>query len=174
MMVKRRMAWGFVLGAMLAMAGGAATVEAAELKIGYLDVKTALQNTKAYQAGIKKLIALQNRKKKELDALRKKIEQAEKDLQSQSMAMAPERLQEKQNQINKMRKDFTRAMQDANEEIDQERSRLLAPVGVKLQRVIKEFGKSQHYDFIFNQPVLMYADPKHDITAEITKLLDKN
>ncbi|RMH62959.1 MAG: OmpH family outer membrane protein [Zetaproteobacteria bacterium] len=171
-MVRTGKVWVLALaGVLLAGSGG---VWAAELKIGYLDAKAALQNTKAYQQGIRKLEALQNQKKKELDAMRKKIEQAEKELQSQSMAMAPERLQEKQNQINKMRKEFSRALQDANDEIENEKNRLLVPVGSKLQRVVKEYGKSKHYDFIFGQPVLMYADPKHDITAEITKLLDKN
>ncbi len=154
--------------------GTVSAASAAELKIAYLDVKSAVENTKAYQAGIKKLEALQNKKKKELDALRKKIEQAEKDLQNQSMAMSPDRLELKQNEIKEMRKNFSRTMQDAKDELTAEKNRLDMSVGSKLQRVIKEYGKSGKYDYIFGKPILLYADPSHDITAEITRMLDKN
>ncbi len=154
--------------------GTASAASAAELKIAYLDVKSAVENTKAYQAGIKKLEALQSKKKKQLDALRKKIEQAEKDLQNQSMAMSPDRLEIKQNEIKEMRKNFSRTMQDAKDELTAEKNRLDMSVGSKLQRVIKEYGKNGKYDYIFGKPILLYADPSHDITAEITRMLDKN
>ncbi|RMG90861.1 MAG: OmpH family outer membrane protein [Zetaproteobacteria bacterium] len=150
------------------------TAMAEGLKIAYVDVKSAVENTQAYQAGIKKLKALQAKKQKELDALRKKIEQAEKDLLSQSMAMSPDVMEKRQNEIKEMRKQFSRMMQDAKDELAGEKNRLDMTVGSKFQRVIKEFGKNGHYDYIFGQPVLLYADPKHDITAEITRMLDKN
>jgi len=156
-----------------AMFGFAGIGQAADLKIGYVDVKSAVENTAAYQAGLKKLEALKTKKQKELDALRAKIDQAEKDLLGQSMAMSPDRLAAKQQELNEMRKSFSRTQQDAQEELVSEKNRLDMSVGSKFQAVMHDFGKSGGYDMILPSSAMFYANPKFDVTAEITKLLDK-
>ncbi|MDX8403004.1 MAG: OmpH family outer membrane protein [Mariprofundaceae bacterium] len=148
---------------------------AAELKIGIVDVKSAFENTKAYQLGINKLKALAAKKQKELDALRVKIEQSEKDMLGQSMAMSPERLSQKQSDIKDLRKLYTRKQQDAQEDLAAERNTLLGKQGVKLKKALSEIGKKGGYDLILPkaQQIVLYSNPEHDITGELTKLLDK-
>jgi len=163
---------GVIAAAM--MFGLAGSVQAADLKIGYVDVKSAVENTVAYQAGLKKLEALKKKRLRELDALRAKIDKAEKDVLSQSMAMSPDRLASKQQDLNDMRKSYTRTQQDAQEELSSEKNRLDMSVGSKLKTALQEFGKEGGYDMILPRPVMLYVDPKYDITAEITKRLDKN
>lgn len=162
---------GLVAAAM--MFGFAGSGQAADLKIGYVDVKSAVENTMAYQAGLKKLEALKNKRLKELDALRSKIDKAEKDVLSQSMAMSPDRLAAKQQELNDMRKSYTRSQQDAQEELSSEKNRLDMSVGAKLKTALQEYGKEGGYDLILPKPVMLYSNPKYDITAEITKRLDK-
>ena len=162
---------GMVIAA--AMIGYAGVACAGDMKIGYVDVKSAVENTAAYQAGLKKLEALKNQKQKELDAMSAKIDQAEKDILGQSMAMSPDRLAAKQQDLNEMRKNYNRTRDDANEELATEKNRLDMSVGAKLQTVLQEFGKEGGFDMILPRPVMLYADPKFDVTAEITKRLDK-
>ena len=162
---------GLLMITTLALASAA---NATELRIAYVDVKSAVENTKAYRAGIKKLQAMQAQKQKELDALRKRIEQAEKELMAKSMVMSPDQLDRKQKEINDLRKQFSRKMQDAKDELAAEKNRLDMTVGSKFQKVIRKLGKQGGYDFIFGQPILLYADPKHDVTQQVTKMLDQN
>ena len=151
----------------------AALADAAEIKIGYVDVKSAFENTKAYQKGLNRLKALATNKQKELNALQSKIEQSEKDLLGQTMAMSPERLSQKQSEIKELRKLYSRKQQDAQDEIVSEQSKLQAAQGLKFQNALTEFGKKAGYDLIFSKAQLLYASPARDVTAEITKLLDK-
>ena len=151
----------------------AALADAAEIKIGYVDVKSAFENTKAYQKGLNRLKALATNKQKELNALQSKIEQSEKDLLGQTMAMSPERLSQKQSEIKELRKLYSRKQQDAQDEIVSEQSKLQAAQGLKFQNALTEFGKKAGYDLIFSKAQLLYASPAGDVTAEITKLLDK-
>jgi len=83
----KKMMIGSALAAMLSM--GVTAAEAA--KIAYVDVKSSVENTKTYQVGLKRLEALKSKKLNELRALKVKIDQAEKDVLGQSMAMSPER-----------------------------------------------------------------------------------
>ena len=149
-------------------------VTAAELKIGIVDVRSAIENTSAYQQGLNRLKALTAKKQKELDALRSQIEKAEKEMLGQSMAMSPERLSQKQTEINDRRKQYSRQQQDAQEEIVGEQSKLQSAQGIKLTKVLREFGKNNGYDLVLPKAqFVLYSNPAHDVTAEITKLLDK-
>jgi len=150
-------------------------LNAAELKIGVVDVKSAFENTKSYQQGLNRLKALVANKQKELDALKGKIEQSEKDMLGQSMAMSPERLSQKQSDIKDLRKLYTRKQQDAQEEIVAEKSKMDEKLGVKFKKALSDFGKKGGYDLIVpkTQQIVLYSNPVHDVTGEITKLLDK-
>ena len=153
----------------------AALANAADMKIGIVDVKSAIENTKAYQKGLNRLKALQARKQKELTTLRVKIEQAEKNMLGQTMAMSPERLAQKQSEIKDLRKLYTRKQQDAQEELSGELGKLNSAQGIKLSKTLKAFGKEGGYDLILPkvQQLVLYSNPAHDVTSEITKLLDK-
>jgi len=152
---------------------GLATAQASELKIGYIDIKTALENTAEYQVGMKRLKALSDQKIKALRAFKEKINQAEKNLMSQSLAMSPENMSQKQLALKKMAKQFDRMQQDAQEELGAEKNRIEIASMSKFQKVVIAYGKDHQYDMIIPRPVFLYADPKNDITGDITKLLDK-
>jgi len=147
-------------------------VSAAELKIGFVDVKSAIENTKQFRAGQQQLEGIKKTKQKELKALKDRITQMDKDLASQSMAMSPDRLSRKQQDINDMKKNFKRKLQDAKEIMTLERNRILQGINTKFGREIRKFGKKNSYDLILTRPSVLYVAPKHDVTAQVTKLLD--
>jgi len=158
------------LGAMLVC--GVTAVQAEGLKLGYVDMKSAVENTADYQHGMKGLKALQQSKIKELQALGEKISKSEKDLLGQSMAMSPDRLAQKQQELKSLRTEFQRKQQDAQESLSAEKNRLDMSIGAKFGKIINTFGKKGKYDMIMPKPMFLYVDPKHDVTAQITKLLD--
>jgi len=152
---------------------GFTSVQAAELKIGYIDIKTALENTAEYQSGMTSLKALRDKKLTQLKALKDKIDRAEKDIMRQSLAMSQEHLAQKQRDLKEMGKNFQRAQQDAQEALAAKKNTMDIASMAKFQKVITAYGKSHHYDMIIPRPVFLYVDAKHDLTGDITKLLDK-
>lgn len=167
-MMKKMLLAGLLIGAVTGYA------HAADLKIAYVDVKNAIENTKTYQAGIQRLQALREKKQRELKALREKIQKAETELMNQSMAMSPERLAEKQEELNRLRKSYERSQQDAQEELLREKNRLDQGVLASFYEVVQRYGKEKGYSLILQkQPAVIYGATSFDITAEITKLLDQ-
>lgn len=167
-MLKKVLA-GLFVGAVVFM--GAAN--AAESKIAFVDVKSAVENTKAYQKGIKNLESLKSQREKELDTLRNKILQGEKDLLGQSLAMSPERRIQKENELKELRKSFQRKQQDAQEELVNEKNRLDQSVVADFYEVVRKYGKEGNYDLILPKSNMIYTNSALDITSEVTKLLDK-
>jgi len=145
---------------------------AAELKIGFVNVKSAIEDTKQYRAGQRQLEDIKKVKLKELEDLKSRITRMDKNLTSQSMAMSPERLSMKQREINSMKKDFKRKLQDAQEAMSLERNRILQGINTKFGKKIREFGKKNGYDLILTRPSVLYVSPSHDVTAQVTRLLD--
>lgn len=151
----------------------ASQAHAADLKIGYVDLKVAIENTKRYQNGFTRLEALKQKKKSELDAIRKRIDQVESDIMGQSMAMSPERLSKKQADLKDLRKSFTRKQQDAGEELVAKKNALDTDVLVNFYKLVRAYGKENKYDMLLQKSSMFYADPKFDVTSKITELLDK-
>jgi len=165
----KKIMMGSVLVVMLSM--GLTVAEAS--KIAYVDVKSSVENTKAYQVGLKRLEALKSKKLNELKALKVKIDQAEKDVLAQSMAMSAERLSQKQSDLKELRKTAARKQQDAQEELIGEKNRLDQKVVSDFYQVVRDYAKKNGYDLIFPKSNMIYAGPALDVTADITKLLDK-
>jgi len=168
-MISRILATGFLVIGLLA----SANVYAGELKVVFVDVKSAIENTTQYRNDIKHLEQIKAAKQKELESLRNKINQMDKDLLSQSMVMSPDRLAKKQQTINNMKKDFKRKLQDAQEAMTAERNRLLQGINTKFGEKIRELGEQKGYDYILTKPSVLYVKNVHNITAEVTKLLNE-
>jgi|UPI00035FFA28 Skp family chaperone for outer membrane proteins len=151
----------------------APSLHAAEMKIGSVDLKAAIENTKRYQNGFARLQQLKEKKGAELAALRKLIDQAESDIMGQSMAMSPERLNKKQAELKELRKDFTRKQQDAQEELLSKKNALDEGILMNFYAIVKQYGKDNHYDFLMQKSAAFYSDPKYDVTAKITEILDQ-
>ncbi|MDQ6968755.1 MAG: OmpH family outer membrane protein [Mariprofundaceae bacterium] len=148
------------------------TVYAGELKVAFVDINSAVQNTVQYRNIIKHLEGIKNTKQKELKSLGDKISQLDKDLLNQSMAMSPSKLAAKQQTINNMKKDYQRKLQDAQEAMTMERNRLMQGIYTKFGKKVRELGKQKGYDYILTKPSVLYVKEMYNITAEVTKLLD--
>lgn len=160
----------------LVMFVGFATVsaKAADIKLGYVDVRNAIESTKAYQAGINRLEDMRKKQQKELNVLKDKILKTAEDLRAQSMIMSPDRVSEKQEELTSMNKLFERKKQDAQDSLMREKNRLDQGILSDFYAVVKEYAHTHGYDLILQkQPAVLYASDVYDLTAEITKALDK-
>jgi outer membrane protein len=152
----------------------ASAAGAAELKIVFVDVKSAIENTAQFHQGLQQLEGIKNKKQKELDALREKINKMNKDLLNQSMAMSPDALSQKQQQLDDLKTSFQRKLQDAQRQMDFEKNRLLQGIYTKFGKIVKAYAAKKGYDYILTKPAVLYVKPSLDKTDEVTKLLDSN
>ena len=163
-----------LLAALLMLVCSPAAAQARDMKFGHVDFKSAVENTVAYQKGMQRLQALKAKREKQLSAMQDRIAAKEKALLGQSMAMSPDMLEQKQQELKDLRKDFSRKQQDAQEELLNEKNRLDQSLVADFYGVVQAYGKQHHYDYIFmEKSSVIYANPALDITPEITKLLDK-
>ncbi len=143
------------------------------MKIGYVDIKAAMESTKVYTQGIKRVEALQNKKQKQLEDKRKRVTDLDKELQMQSMAMSNKHQTEKQQELARLKKEFERELQDATEELKREKRQLDQMMYGKFYDAVRAYGKANEFDIILPKSATIYTSPSYDVTASITKMLDK-
>jgi len=157
---------------LLALSTLATTASAAETKIGYVDIKSAMESTKDYSQGLKRLEALESKKTKQLEAMRNRITDLDKEVQMQSMTMSNDHKMAKQQEMTQLKKEFDRELQDASDELKGEKRKLDQVLVGKFYDAVREYGKTNHFDIILPKSATVYTSGTLDITADITKILD--
>lgn len=161
----------------LCMLMAAAVPANAEIKIGYIDTVKIFAN-------FKETIEAEEVYKKEVEAWKKQAEQMEADLarmreeiQSQSLMLSAEKLEEKKLVFDQGMKDYQKYMQDIFGETGEAARRnkeLTEPIVEKINGIIDIYAREEGYTLVLDssQGVIVYADKEIDITDIIIARLD--
>lgn len=150
----------------------ATSASATETKIGYVDIKSAMESTQAYSQGLKRLQALESKKTKQLETMRNRITDLDKELQMQAMSMSNGSKMAKEQEMTQLKKEFDRELQDASDELKGEKRKLDQVLVGKFYEAVREYGKTNNFDIILPKSATVYTSGSQDITADITKILD--
>ncbi|MDE2274313.1 MAG: OmpH family outer membrane protein [Gammaproteobacteria bacterium] len=168
--------YGFIAAAVLT-AGllAVTTVQAAEsLRIGVVNLQEVIADSKAgqqanqdLQAIVKKLQDQANDKNTKLNVLKQQLDKA--DPKSGDYAKL-------QKSYDDSRNDLQQFVLMGRQDLNQRRQELLQPIEGELGKVIDQYAKAHHYDFILSRDAggAIYANTKYDVTKGVTAALDKD
>lgn len=152
---------------------GTGNATAAEAKIGFINMQQVLASSEAgknAQAAVaEKMEELQAGFKKDQDAL----VALQQEIEKKSSAWSDEMKQEKGIEFQKMRRDLAVKQEDAQLELKQLRGEKVEPILQELKNVVKDVAKEQGYTLVLPHNVILYAEDSADITASVTKALNK-
>jgi outer membrane protein len=150
----------------LTTAAGAA---AQELKVGYVDLQRALNESTAgasakerFKAQVEKLQGDLKKKKDQLDALKEQLEK-------KASVMKEEEARNLQKDYERKARDFERSYKDSQAELQQKDNELTIELLKELQGVIEAFGKENNYSIILEQSSssVLYGAAELDLTEQI-------
>ena len=160
----------------LCLVTAAAVPAAAEIKIGYIDTVKIFAN-------FKETIEAEEVYKKEVEAWKKQAEDMETELarmreeiQSQSLMLSTEKLEEKKLLFDQKMKDYQKYMQDIFGETGEAARRnqeLTEPIVEKINGIIEKVAEEEGFTLVLDssQGVIVYADKEIDITDMIIERL---
>lgn len=145
----------------------------AQLKIGYVDSKSIMDNLPDAQDAKKQLDNLIQSWKKELDGLQSQYEEKENDYQKRKLIMSDQTRTDMEGDLKRLHQqiqDYREKKFGTNGELYQKEDELMKPVQNKVFNVIQEVAKEKDLDFVFDkssQVLLLYAKDKYDITQDV-------
>jgi outer membrane protein len=152
------------------------SVSYAQLKIGYVDSDTIMDNLPDVQDARQKLDALIQEWQNELKGMEANLKTKKDDYEKRKLIMTGETSTEALAEITKLEKeiaDFRDKKFGANGELFQKQDELMKPIQNKIFNTIQDVALEEDLDFVFDRSgdiVFLYAKEEYDIT---TKVLEK-
>lgn len=146
------------------------------LKIGVIDVKKVINNSKYGQEVMNQLQLKYNELSEKIQKKAKELQELKNEIEKKSSLWSQEVKEKKQLEYQKKLRELKGMQEDAQYEMKEYEKKMLDPVFKELEKVIKEFVQKEKYDLILekNQPGIYYVSPEIDLTSKIIELFDKH
>ncbi len=109
-----------------------------------------------------------------LSAKASELEKAKAEIGKQSALLSPSALEEKRTSLEKGTRDLERLVQDNRDALSRKNNAEIEKIVAQVDEILKELGAKGKYKFILEKDrrVVVYADPKFDLTEQVIKTLD--
>ncbi len=159
----------FVLAALSLFAAGA-SVQAQELKIGYVNSERVLREATPAKAAQAKLEVEFGKREKEIADLGNKLKAASDKLEKDAPTLAEGERSRRQRDLLDQDREFQRKRREFQEDLNQRKNEELSSVVERANKVIKQIFDAEKYDLILQEVV--FAGPRIDITKKVIDALN--
>jgi outer membrane protein len=144
-------------------------VQAADMKIGYVDLNKALNESDAGKKAVKALEEIFKAKQAVIDEKQQELRKLEEELAKQASILNPDALKGKRDDFEKLKKEFQRMIKDSEEEVEKKRADYMDRIIKELGQTIRKIGEEEGYAVIFekNEAGMIYSSEKMDLTDKI-------
>jgi len=148
-----------------------------QLKIGYVDSDTIMDNLPDVQDARQKLDALVQEWQGELKKMESELKAKKDDFEKRKLIMTEQTSSELETEIAQKEKevsDYREKKFGANGELFQKQDEIMKPIQNKVFNVIQQVAVEEDLDFIFDRSgdiIFLYAKEKYDLTTKVLERL---
>lgn len=156
-----------------------AQAQSAPTKVGIINIQKAIVSTKDGQKAVAEIEAKAAPKKKELESKQQAILQKQEQLNKVGNVGGEDAKQKLIRDIDTMKKSFSREVDDAQADFDQENAKVMNDLGNRVMQVLDKYAKDNGFALIIDvsnpqTSSVLYAANGIDVTDDIVALYDKN
>jgi len=161
-----------IVAVVLALAG---TVYAEDsMKIGYVNMRKALNECKAGKSAKETLEKSIKDKQEKLDKAKKDLETMQEDFEKKSSLLSEKAKQDKQEEFQKKLQEYQQQLADAQQEINEKEAKVTKDIIDGMRDIVEEIGKKEGYTLIFEETEIsvIFAKEGLDITGKVIEKYD--
>jgi outer membrane protein len=150
------------------------SAQAAELKIGYVDLNKALNESNKGESAVKLLEEMVKAKQTFINGKEEEIKKLDTEIAKQTSILTQDALKGKQEKREKLMRDYQRMVKDSQEEIQKKRNEFMEGIIKDLRKTVVNIGKKEGYSIIFEKIAsgILYIPEEVDLTDELIKLFN--
>lgn len=145
---------------------------AADLKVGYVQVDKILQEAPQTAESGKKLEKEFSPRTQELERMQKQIKDMETALDKDSLTMSEADRRNKERDISNQKIEFQRKQRELREDVNLRKNEELGSLQDRINKAVTSVSEAEGYDLVIYGGVA-YASKKVDITDKVLKSLGK-
>ncbi len=163
------MKYGYwIVGAAVMLCSIAAS-QAADIKIGFVDVERIRRESAPAERASKQLEKEFAPRAQELQRREAEIKSTQSGLERDAMTMSESDRRAREQELARLSIDFQRLQREYREDLNLRRNQELASLFERADRVIKKIANAEKYDLILQEAV--FRSPRIDITDKVLKAL---
>ncbi len=147
-------------------------IQAAELKVGYVQVDKILQDAPQTAESGKKLEREFSPRSQELDRMAKQIKDLESVLDKEGLTISEADRRNKEREVQNIKIEFQRKQRELREDINLRKNEELGVLQDRINKAVQSVSEAEGYDLVVYSGVA-YASKKIDITDKVLKTLGK-
>jgi len=142
---------------------------AAEIKIGYVDLNRALNNSDAGKDAVVKLEEMVKSKQSIIEYEGEKIKKIEEELTKQASVLTPDAIKEKKEEREKLLRSYQRMVKDSQEEVQKKQGEFMDGIVTELRKIVLQTGQEEGYTVILERAEsgILYFTPEIDLTETL-------
>lgn len=149
------------------------SAQGADLKIGYVDLNKALNESDSGGKAKKTLEDMVNSKKSILVEKEIELKKLQEELEKQASVLTPEAKKSKEEQFNKLLRDYQKMVKDFSDEVQKKEEELSVKIQKDLIEFVNKLGKDEGYTIIFGLEKgsrgIIYSTDELDLTDKVIK-----
>lgn len=147
----------------------AATVGAAEIKIGYVDAERINRESAPAERAARQIEKEFAPRQQELQRREAQIKALQGQLEKEAMTMSESERRAKEQEIARQGVEYQRMLREYREDLNIRRNQEISSLLERANRVIRQIAEAEKFDLIVQEAV--YRSPQIDITDKVLKAL---
>jgi len=167
----------FLVGICVAAPGIVKIASAADaLKIGYVDLRVALNESEAGKKAKTELESLIRTRQGAIEEKGKGIEKLKGEIEKQASVLSAEAKKAKEDEMDRLMRDYQRLVQDSQAEVKKKENELTGTILKELREVINRIGQEEGYSLILEnvEGIILYSRKDLDITEKVIKMYNES
>ncbi|WP_413578325.1 OmpH family outer membrane protein [Bdellovibrio sp. HCB290] len=152
----------------------ASFAQAADTKVGFVDMPKAVQATAAGKKAKAELEAEFTKKKKDIEKKEAELKKMGDEIQKKKAVLSEDALGKKQAEFQGEMMKYREEVQKSQMDLQKKQGELTAPIVEKMKTVVAKIAKEKGYTLVMeNNNGVLFSTPDSDLTEEVVKAVDK-
>ncbi|MBN2526661.1 MAG: OmpH family outer membrane protein [Deltaproteobacteria bacterium] len=145
---------------------------AKEVKIAFVDLRRALNETNEGKRAMKKLQKEKDKLQKKIDTKEKSIMAMQEKLKEQQSILSQEALQKKAQEYYQSVQELQQSYGQFQQELAQKEMKATQEILIKMEKIVAEIGKKDGYTMIYDRSVgaVVWAPAHLDLTDQLIQM----
>jgi len=144
------------------------------VKIGFVDLDRALNESRAGKSALEKLQTKIEETESSLLKEKQDLERLRADIDKKGLLLKETERRKLEKEFQRRVRNYQREMRDSQEELNQRKNELMADILKGLEKVVTAIGKKEKFTLILERSQVLYTDQGVDITDTVIKRYDSN
>lgn len=147
----------------------ALNIQAAEVKIGYVDLQKIVTTSDQGKEALKTMESLEKAKGSLINEKIEAIKKLEDELTKQGAILTPEAKQKKQMEYEKLVTEYQQMRRSTEEELKKNEAEFIQKIVMDVKKLLAKISKEEGYTVILNEAVVIYIPEEYNLTDKVLK-----